>query len=295
MGAGIGRPLPRLRADPTVTPSPNPVPGPGINPARARLERGDTALGVGLRLARTVEFAPLMANCGYDWLFIDLEHSAMSLDTAADISVVALGAGIAPLARVPAADYSMAARILDCGAWGVLMSHVETAEQARETVARLKFPPVGHRSVSYSMPQLGFQPMRQADATRLLNEQMLLVAMIESPAGIANARDIAAVPGIDALFIGTNDLAMDMGVPEAFGDPRIVAAYDAVIAACRVHGKWPAMGGVYGEELLRRYIGMGMRMVLGGTDMGLLTESARQRAEMIRGVRAGSDPALTPP
>lgn len=250
------------------------------NPVRARLQRGEVAVGFGVRLAPAVELGLLTARCGYDWLFIDLEHSPMSLETAAAVCISALGAGIAPLARIPAADFSMAARMLDSGAWGVLMSHVEAAEQAAELVRKLKFPPLGHRSVSYGMPQLDFQSPREA--AQRFNEHMLLVAMVESPEAIAKAGEIAAVPGIDALFVGTNDLSMEMGIPGDFGNPKIAAACKQVVTVCHEHQKWPAMGGVYSEGMLRRYIGMGMRMILGGTDMALLMESARQRAEMIR-------------
>ena len=252
------------------------------NPLRRRLAGGGVALGFGVRLVRGVEIVNLAAGCGYDWLFIDLEHGPASVETAAGIATAALGAGLAPLARVSAADYTTAARILDAGAWGVLMSHVESAADAREAVARLKFPPDGHRSVSYSLAQLGHQPMRQADAARQFNDAMLIVAMIESRKAVEAAGDIAAVPGIDALFVGANDLATDLGVPGDFANPAIANACAQVVSACTTHGKWPALGGVYTEEPLRRYVDLGMRLVLGGTDMALLLEGARQRAEMIR-------------
>ena len=98
------------------------------NPARERLSKGELALGIGLRQARTVDIAAAMATCGYDWLFIDLEHGTMPLDTAVQIAVAALSAGIAPLVRVPSQDYALATRALDGGALGIVMPHVDTAE-----------------------------------------------------------------------------------------------------------------------------------------------------------------------
>ena len=97
------------------------------NSARARLDSGVLALGVGLRQARTMDIAPAMRACGFDWLFIDLEHGSMDLDMAAQISVAALGAGVAPIVRVPNGAYSMATRALDNGALGIVIPHVETA------------------------------------------------------------------------------------------------------------------------------------------------------------------------
>jgi 2-keto-3-deoxy-L-rhamnonate aldolase RhmA len=263
---------------------------PPINPLRARLQRGELAVGLGVRLARVSETAPLAARCGFDWLFLDLEHSPMSLETAAAISVAALGAGVAPLARVSARDYTCGARMLDAGAWGVLMSHVDTAADAAEMVAELRFPPAGRRSVSYAMVQLGFPPLSGKDAAAQFERDAIMVAMIESVDGVANADAIAAVPGVDALFVGANDLSMDLGVAGDFGHDKIAEACDRVIEACRRHGKWPALGGVYAQPLLRRYVSAGMRMVLGGTDMALLTESAGQRATMIRGLTSSAEP-----
>src|SRR5579872_6856306 len=105
------------------------------NPARAPLEAGEVSIGVGLRLARGAEIGRIMKSCGWDWLFIDLEHGSMTLDTACQISVAALDAGIAPIVRIPNGQLDMATRALDGGGWGIVMPHVDTAEEAAELVA----------------------------------------------------------------------------------------------------------------------------------------------------------------
>src|SRR5271155_4432022 len=117
------------------------------NVAREKLEQGQLSLGVGIRTTRSVEVAKMMATAGFDWLFLDMEHGTMSLDACAQISAAALDAGIAPLARVPNGQYSVATRALDNGVLGIVMPHVETAAEAREIVEKLKYPPVGNRSV----------------------------------------------------------------------------------------------------------------------------------------------------
>jgi 4-hydroxy-2-oxoheptanedioate aldolase len=252
------------------------------NPARERLAKGELSLGIGLRQARTVDIATVMATCGYDWLFIDLEHGTMPLDTAVQISVAALSAGISPLVRVPSRQYSLATRALDGGALGIVMPHVDTAEEAKAVVAHLKYPPQGHRSVAGGMPALGFRAVPVAEATRLFNAEALVVVMLETPQAIANAEAIAAVPGVDVLLIGTNDLAMEMGIPGEFARSEIVGAYERVIAACRRHGKWPGMGGVYTEELMAKYVALGMRMILSGNDLSVMMLAATQRAKALR-------------
>jgi 2-keto-3-deoxy-L-rhamnonate aldolase RhmA len=252
------------------------------NPARDRLEKGEVAIGVGLRQARTVDVAAAMKTCGFDWLFIDLEHNSMSLDTAVQIAMAANGAGIAPLVRIPAGRYDMATRALDGGAWGIVVPHIDTAEEAREAVARLKYPPLGHRSIAGAMPQFDFESRPLAEATAVINAGLLLVAMLETPRAIANAEAIAAVPGIDALHVGANDLCMEMGIPGDFLNRDVEGAFAAVIAACRKHGKWPAMGGIYTEEGLGKYVGMGVRMVLAGSDLNLLMAAGAARTAFVR-------------
>ena len=255
------------------------------NSARARLEQGELALGIGIRQARSVDIAKIMKSCGYDWLFLDLEHGAMALDSAVQIAVAALDAGIAPLVRVPSGQYWLATRALDGGALGIVMPHVDTAEEAAELVDRLKYPPQGHRSSGGAFPQFDFRSVPAGEATAALNKGNLVVAMLETPQAIANAESIAAVPGLDVLLIGTNDLTLEMGIPGKLGDERVSAAYKRVIAACKKYQKHPGMGGVYDEALLERYIGLGMRMVLCGADLGMMMAAASARAKFVRGIK----------
>jgi len=252
------------------------------NPARDRMEKGDVALGVGIGQGRTVEIAVLMKTSGYDWLFLDLEHGAMSLETAAQISVAALHVGIAPIVRVPIGGYGLATRILDCGALGITMPHVETAEEARALVDNCRFPPVGHRGIGGGVPQYGYEAINLGEAVDELNRSTLLITMVETPEAIARADEIAAVEGIDVVMIGTNDLALAMGVPQQFGHARVVEAYETVAAACRKHGKWLGSGGVREPELAQKYAAMGAQFFLAGQDIGFMMAGATQRARILR-------------
>src|ERR1051326_3051159 len=234
------------------------------NVAREKLEQGQLALGLGIRMTRSVEIAKAMAVAGFDWLFLDMEHGVMSLEACAQISAAALDAGIAPIARVPNGEYAIATRALDNGTLGIVMPHVDTAAEAREVVNRLKYPPAGHRSMGGIGPHYGLRSVSTGEAAQALNAANLTVVMLETPTAIANAEEIAAVPGVDVLLIGTNDLCAEMGIPGQIGHADVAKCYEAVIAACRKQGKWPGMGGVYVEDLMAKYIGMGVRMVLSG-------------------------------
>jgi 2-keto-3-deoxy-L-rhamnonate aldolase RhmA len=252
------------------------------NAARERLDAGELALGVILRQARTVDIAPIMQSCGYDWLFLDLEHNSMDLDTAVQIAVAALGAGIAPVARVPAGQLWLATRFLDGGGLGIVVPHVDTAAEAHGIAQALRYPPLGHRSVAGGLPHLGYTKVGLAETCAAINAATLVVVMLETPTAIANADAIAAVPGVDSLLIGTNDLAMELGIPGSFADERIATAYQSVVDACRAHGKFAGIGGIADEGLLRRYIAMGVRLVLPGSDLAFMVEAATERAATMR-------------
>lgn len=254
-----------------------------VNHAKRQLQAGRLAIGLGLRQARTVDIAQLAKTCGFDWLFIDCEHNSMDTDTAAQIAAASLAVGITPVVRVPGYEHYHASRMLDNGAQGIVVPHVETAEEARRIADHCRFPPVGRRSMGGGLQQVGFAPMPVGDLARTVNEETLVVVMLESPRGIENCEAIAAVPGIDAILIGTNDLCFEMGIPGEFDDPRVIEAYRRMIAACRKHGKFPGMGGLYTPELLQRHIEMGVQLVLAGSDFSLLLQGGHARAQLVRG------------
>ncbi len=252
------------------------------NVAREKLEQGHLSLGVGIRMTRSVEVAKMMATAGFDWLFLDMEHGTMSLDACAQICTAALDAGIAPIARVPNGQYSIATRALDNGAMGIVMPHVDTAAEAREVVAKLKYPPIGHRSVGGWGPHYQLGHLSTGDAVTALNAANLTVVMLETPTAIANAAEIAAVQGVDVLLIGSNDLCAEMGIPGDFGNDRLAEAYATMIAACAKHNKFPGMAGIYNEAIMPRYIEMGARFILAGQDGGFMMAGAHARTGFMR-------------
>jgi 2-keto-3-deoxy-L-rhamnonate aldolase RhmA len=248
-----------------------------------QLRAGKLAIGLGVNQARTVGIATMAKTAGFDWLFIDGEHSSMDGDDAAQLSTAALGAGVTPIVRVAGFEHWHASRMLDNGAQGIVFPHVDTKEEAQKVANACRYPPVGKRSMGGALAQLGFASIPVGEAARLVNDETIVVVMIESPQGVANADEIAATKGVDALLIGTNDLCFEMGIPGQFNDPKVKDAYTKVIAACRKHGKFPGMGGMYTPELLERHIGMGVQLILSGSDFSLLMQAGTARAGLIRG------------
>ena len=256
-----------------------------VNPARERLARGEVSLGFGVRIARSTEIAKAMKTAGFDWLFLDLEHSAMSIETAAQLAIAGLEAGIAPIVRVPKGEYSLATRLLDSGALGIVVPHVDTADEARQIADALRYPPLGHRGVFSSMPHFDYRGVKVDAMTAALNAANLIIVMLETPTAIDNAEAIAAVDGIDVLLIGTNDLSIELGIPGELGHAKVADAYGRMVAACRKRGKWPGMGGVYDEPLMRRYVELGCRFLMAGADLAFMMGAGAKRTEFLRGLK----------
>lgn len=252
------------------------------NRARERLEAGELALGVGLRQARTVDIGKAMRAAGFDWLFIDMEHNTMDIDSACQIAVAAHDAGITPIVRVPGFEHYHATRALDGGAMGIVVPHVDDAETAARIASNCRYPPAGHRSMTGALAQLDFEAHPIPEVAEAVNAATLIVVMIETPQAVENADAIAAVAGIDALLIGTNDLCMEMGIPGEFDHEKVAEAYRRVVAACRRHGKHPGMGGVYDPTLMQRYIDIGARLLLCGNDFSFMMAGAKTQAANVR-------------
>ena len=252
------------------------------NLAQQRLQSGELSLGIGLRQARTVDIGKIMKTCGFDWLFIDMEHGSMSVDDTVQISVAASDAGITPIVRVPGFQHFHATRVLDGGAMGVVFPHVDSAETAKELASFCRYPPRGRRSVVGALPQIDFGSIPVSEATEAINDAILVVIMLESPEAIENVDAIAAVEEVDVLLVGTGDLTMEMGIPGQVDSPKILSAYEKVISACRAHGKYPGLGGVYQPDLMERYIGMGMRFILSTNDLAMMMQASTQRATFLR-------------
>ena len=254
------------------------------NTAKRRMMAGEMALGFGLHHLRSTA-APMLARAGaHDYLFIDMEHGAFTMQEATQICIASLLAGIPPLVRVCAGALDEATRLLDNGAMGIVVPHVDTAEQARHVADAFLYPPVGHRSWGGPPPIYSYQPPHVSEAQAAINAEILTVAMIESPLAVENANAIAAIPGIDVLLIGSFDLTAELGISGQMAHPKLAAAYETVGAACRRHGKVLGMGGINDDENARRYIGMGARFIGTGSDHSYIVAASTERAAFFRGL-----------
>jgi 2-keto-3-deoxy-L-rhamnonate aldolase RhmA len=257
------------------------------NPAKRKLAGGGLVLCLNIRQMRTADAAMIVQACGFDVVVLDREHSPISAEMTSTICVAALGLGVTPLVRVASHAAQDISGALDGGAQGVIVPHVNDGDEAAALVRHAKYPPLGHRSVAALGPASRYQPPPLAESLRRQNEALLLVAMLETPAAIANADTIAAVAGIDALLIGSVDLSAELGVPGQLEHELLRRSYATVANACRAHGKHFAIAGG-DRELKGELIAMGARLVIGGMDFSYLIAGARQEATAIRAMIAAS-------
>lgn len=179
----------------------------------------------------------LVRNAGADFLVLDMEHSGASFETAKLVVLSARAAGIPAVVRVPSRDVKDLARACDVGAEGIMVPNVESAEEARAIVAACKYPPEGRRGVGQVQMHDAYRIGPFAAKAAAANQAMTIFLQIESARGADAADAIAAVPGVDCLWIGHMDLSCSLGTPGRFDAPAFAAAVRKVIDAGRRHGR----------------------------------------------------------
>ncbi|MSO94088.1 MAG: aldolase [Rhodospirillales bacterium] len=263
-------------------PSTNSVP----NRMKERLAKGEIVLSMSVRMSRTTDVVAIAETAGFDALFIDMQHSALDMDATSQLCVASRLAGVTPLVRPPSHDPHTAGRLLDTGAQGLIFPDVNTAAQAKAVAAACRFPPRGRRSMAGPAVQMGYRALPAVEQTALLNDATLVIAMVESAEGLANADAIAATDGVDIILIGSNDLCADLGIHGQFDHAKVHAAYETVAKACRAHGKHLGVGGIRNDiPLLTKFVRMGARFLSAGTDTAFLLAYAKAQATELRAIK----------
>jgi 2-keto-3-deoxy-L-rhamnonate aldolase RhmA len=258
------------------------------NAAKRALRDNGLALGFGLHHLRSNSAPMLAAAGGHDHVFIDMEHGAFTMQEATQICIACLPHGIAPIVRVCAGALDEATRLLDNGALGIVVPHVDTPDQARRVADAFHYPPMGTRSWGGPPAAYGYMPPDVAEAQAALNAEVLTCVMIESAEAVRNANAIAAVSGVDVLLIGTNDLTSDMGIAGQFRHPDIVKAIQSVADACRQHSKVLGVGGMSSDDDCAFYIRMGSRFITSGNDHSFMVSGSIAAAKRMRAMVAAA-------
>jgi 2-keto-3-deoxy-L-rhamnonate aldolase RhmA len=240
------------------------------SPLRAVLASGRPARGLFL-LTPTTMLAELAGTLGFDWAVLDMEASTMSKEDAMGCVQALSGSACSPVVRVPFLNRHLVEHALDIGAHGVLVPKVDTAEEAAGAADACRFPPAGTRGVNPVRASGYFGNL--SEYFGLANQRTLCLAQIESVRAVRNVDEIAAVPGVDGLFMGMGDLACAYGQPGNVVGGDMDKARLAVLEACRRHGK---IAGIfaYGLDLARNYLEEGFTLLALGNDIKFFREAA---------------------
>jgi 2-keto-3-deoxy-L-rhamnonate aldolase RhmA len=243
-----------------------------------RLAAGDPCFSFGIRNARSPDIVRIAASCGYDVLWIDLEHSTMSLDAASAMAMVARDLGVAAWTRIPEGSLGQVGQLLDGGAAGIIVPHIATATDAEAAVAACRYPPRGGRSQNALLPQFGFARLPAEERLQRANSATVVQLLIETPEGVGKIEQIACVDGVDIIALGLNDLSAAVGRPGRVRDPEILSMCRHAIAAARSYGRPLVVGGVADTDHFGELLEMGVApLVFAGIDTEALAETLAAR------------------
>ncbi|MBV9259592.1 MAG: hypothetical protein JO215_16395 [Ktedonobacteraceae bacterium] len=254
------------------------------NFVKEKLKRGEPTLGAWLNLPG-IPSARAMARLGFDWLLIDMEHSAYDPVIMAEMVAIIADAGTsAPLVRVPSHNVEWFKWVLDAGAWGVLVPMINTRQDAERVVSWSKYPPMGTRSIGGAFAPYGFGTTDRASYTNAANDELLVIVQIESREGLNNVEEIASVPGIDVAFVGPNDLHAQLGFPPSYDgtEPEFVAALERIQAAAKKNHIATGIMTGSGASAAQR-VRQGFQMVTVTTDLNSMIAGATRQLHQAQG------------
>jgi 4-hydroxy-2-oxoheptanedioate aldolase len=258
------------------------------NPVKQKLRSGQPSFGTWLTLG-DLYATRVLARMGWDWLTLDIEHSAIDWSQATTIFAAVADAGCVPLARVPEGSHHYIKRVLDAGAWGIVVPMVDTVEQAKIAIAAAKYPPIGNRSVGGGMHSMNFAAAA-GEYYEGANDNILVVLQTESPRGVENAEAIYGLPGCDAIFIGPNDLRFQMRQPD--GTFPTAAEHEAmvqrVVQAGKKVGTPTGIHAMDPDAALER-ARQGMQFIAVGSDLRMMTQKGQEIIRRIRPDLADKD------
>jgi 2-keto-3-deoxy-L-rhamnonate aldolase RhmA len=250
------------------------------NKTKRRLRAGQTVVGTWLDELRSPAVAQLLAAAGMDFLIVDMEHGPYTLETMAEIVRVARLEEITPIVRIPHLSWEWVGRVLDAGAQGLMLPRVEAAAQVEEFVSALKYPPAGCRGMASGLGNTDFRWVTTAEYIEFINDELLVIAQIETKRAVENLAALASAPGIDVFFIGPEDLSISLGYPGQQQHPQVIETIRHIVAAVQQAGATP---GIHTSDLaaLTALREQGVRFITYASDIEFVYTGARQAVQAL--------------
>ncbi len=254
------------------------------NPVKKSLREGKPVVGLTITTP-SVEVAALGASLGFDFLWIEMEHSPTTLETLRNMVLATRGLNAVPFARVPVNELWTAKRVLDSGVLGVIFPFTSTPELARQAVAACKYPPHGGRGSGAGLATFRWPaPDGYYD---FADKNVMVIVNIEEAKAVENIDAIASTEGLDVLFIGTSDLSFSLGFRGRQDHPRVQEAIAEIVKAAQKHNK--VLGAPVGDpELMKQYMEQGFRFFQASTELRLMAAGARHFLEPLGKLAAKS-------
>jgi len=251
------------------------------NPVKTTLASGGVAFGAMIFELFAPGIPQICTNAGAEFVLYDMEHTGLSFETLKTQIALCRGLPLVPMVRVPRGEYHFIARALDVGAMGVMVPMVGSAEEAAQIVACTRYPPQGRRGAAFGFAHDDYSGGDVVEKIARLNARAMVIPQIETAEGLANVEAIAAVPGVDVLWIGHFDLTNFLGIPGEFKHPRFLAAVDRIVAACERNGKTAGFL-TTDESWVREYAAKGFRCFAYGVDQLMLQQTLRSGLGLLR-------------
>ncbi len=239
------------------------------NPVKEKLLAGKPVFGAMGWEFLVPGLPQIVKTAGSEFLLIDMEHAGTSYETIKQQVALSRGIDLVPMCRVPTNQYHYISRALDLGVMGIMAPMVGSAEEAEFIVSCTRYPPDGRRGAAFGFAADDYKGGDVAEKIRIANARTLVICLIETEEGIRNVDEIAAVPGVDVLWLGHFDLTNFLGIPAQFDHPKYVSAVDRIVAAARKHNK--VLGFMTADDQWSRtYWEKGFRLFAVGVDSMLL-------------------------
>jgi 2-keto-3-deoxy-L-rhamnonate aldolase RhmA len=245
------------------------------NKTKRLLRQGQAVVGTWLDELKSSAVAQLLASAGMDFLIVDMEHGPYTLETMAEIVRVARLVDITPIVRIPFLTWEWVGRVLDAGAQGLMLPRAEDAAQLEAFVTALKYPPAGRRGMASGLGNTDFQPVTTADYINFINDEILVIAQIETKEAMDNLDAIVRAPGIDLFFIGPEDLSISLGFPSQYQHPQVVEAIGTILSALK---QSTAYVGMHTSDVttMPQLYAQGIRFISYASDVEFIYNSALQ-------------------
>ncbi|HEU5282185.1 MAG TPA: aldolase/citrate lyase family protein [Burkholderiales bacterium] len=251
------------------------------NPVKKKLLAGQPVFGTFGWEFLVPGLPQIVKAAGAEFLLMDMEHSGAGYETIKSQVAECRGIDLVPMARVATSQYQYISRALDIGCMGIMVPMVGSAEEAKFIVSCTRYPPTGRRGAAFGFAADDYIGGSVADKIRVANARTLVMCLIETEEGIRNVEQIAAVPGVDVLWLGHFDLTNFLGIPAQFDHPKYVDAIDKLTAAARKHGKVLACM-TADDNWSRQYWEKGFRLFCVGVDAMLLQGAIRHGMQTLQ-------------